>query len=417
MSASQESIANSKFIYQLPERIAQFRTELNDMDAHEAVPAKLWASEFGPEAELFANISMDTPDGHQPLIFNPDLVEDKAEINAHNVWKVKMEEAPGSFDLHRRIEVMNFIGTRRQVLFAGGFGQQAIYFFNKYENPNTFRKIKGTESERKRYAHKMIELHNDWCVRAFKGNGRLKVCAILLEDTVDEMYNTMRRLLGQGIRVFQISCTNPPAGISPAHPDIDRVWALAAEAGAGLMVHVDGSSADGFLKTQKWKDAPAFDGWRIGEEFALDPWTLTNLHLAVQNYLQTMVLGGVFDRHPNLFFGVQEFGAGWVGPFAENMDRYYSHTPFPTDIGERKLKMKPSDYVRRNVRVSPFDFEPVGMYIDRYGFEDVFCFASDFPHYEGGKQPIENFLDSLSRQSDAVLRKFFVENCKLVLRD
>jgi predicted TIM-barrel fold metal-dependent hydrolase len=404
--------------YPLPARIASFHGLINDLDSHEAVPAKLWRSEFGPEAEEFARISMDTPDGHAPLIFNPDFLQDVTPINAETVFRMKMEQAPGSFDIDRRLEVMDFIGTDRQVYFAGGFGQQAIYFFNKYENPNTFGKIKGTAAERKAYARRMIDLHNDWCVRAWKkGRGRLKVAAILLEDTVERMYATLDRLLGEGVRVFQISCTVPPGGESPAHPKLDKVWALASEARAGLMVHVEGSSADGFLATQKWKDAPAFDGWRVGEEFALDPWTLTNLHLAVQNYLQTMILGGVFDRHPNLFFGVQEFGAGWVGPFAENMDRYYAHTPFPTDISDLKLKQKPSDYVRQHVRVAPFDFEPVGMYIDRYGFEDVFSYASDMPHYEGGKRPIENFVESLKGQSDAVLRKFFITNTQRVLQD
>jgi predicted TIM-barrel fold metal-dependent hydrolase len=196
---------------------------------------------------------------------------------------------------------------------------------------------------------------------------------------------------------------------------MDRVWALASEAGIAFAAHVDGSSADGFLATQKWKHAPAFDGWKIGDEFALDPWTLTNLHLAVQNFITTLVLGGVFDRHRNLRFGVQEFGAHWIGPLAENMDRYYAHTPFPTDIGERRLKMKPSDYIRNHVRVAPFYFEPVGKYIDRYGFEDVYCFATDFPHYEGGRKPMEDFAASLAGHKDTTIRKFMVENAKYIM--
>ena len=404
--------------YPFPERIASFHGSINDLDSHEAVPAKLWGSEFGPEAEEFANMSMDTPEGHAPLIFNPDLVIDATPISAETVFRKKMEEAPGAFDIARRIEVMDFVGTERQVYFAGGFGQQAIYFYNKYKNPKTFAKIKGSPEERKRYAHRMIELHNDWVVAAQrKGGGRLRAAAILLEDTPEEMYSSLERMLKDGVRVFQISPTVPAGGESPAHPSLDRVWALASEAKAGLMVHVEGSAGDGFLATQKWKDAPAFEGWRIGEEFALDPWTLTNLHLAVENYIKTMVLGGVFDRHPNLFFGVQEFGAGWVGPMAENMDRYYAHTPFPTDISDLKLKLKPSEYVRQHVRVAPFDFEPVGLYIERYGLEDVLCYASDAPHHEGGKTPIENFTESLKNQSDEVLRKFFVENHKRVIQD
>lgn len=79
--------------------------------------------------------------------------------------------------------------------------------------------------------------------------------------------------------------------------------------------------------------------------------------------------------------------------------------------------MKPSDYVRRNVRISCFDFEPVGQYIDHYGLDDVYCYASDFPHHEGGKNPLGRFLESLKGHSEETHRKFFVENAKHVLPD
>jgi hypothetical protein len=97
------------------------------------------------------------------------------------------------------------------------------------------------------------------------------------------------------------------------------------------------------------------------------------------------------------------------------MDSYYQNTPFPVDLGERKLKLKPSEYLSRNFRVSPFQFEPVGKYIDRFGLEDVYCFASDFPHPEGGKRPIEDFVKSLKPHGERVLRKFFIENAELLM--
>jgi predicted TIM-barrel fold metal-dependent hydrolase len=391
--------------YQVPALFAPYVGKINDLDAHEAIPVSHWREEFGSAVGDFVEAQM-------KLVFNPNADKDESEINAHNVWNLKMEQAPGAFDVQRRMKVIDFVGIDRQIIFPGGLGQQAIYLYNKADDPNAFKDIK---TNRKQYAHKLIECHNDWCVRAWRGQTRLRTVAILLEDNVDDMYATLKTLIDKGVRLFQLSCTKPPGGVSPADPAMDRVWALASEAGIAFAAHVDGSSADGFLATQKWKHAPAFDGWKIGDEFALDPWTLTNLHLAVQNFITTLVLGGVFDRHKNLRFGVQEFGAHWVGPLAENMDRYYAHTPFPTDIGERRLKMKPSDYVRKHVRVAPFYFEPVGQYIDRYGFEDVYCFATDFPHYEGGRKPMEDFAASLAGQKDGTVRKFMVENAKYIM--
>jgi predicted TIM-barrel fold metal-dependent hydrolase len=391
--------------YQVPALFAPYVGQINDLDAHEAIPVSHWREEFGSVVGDFVEAQM-------KLVFNPNADKDESEINVHNVWNLKMEQAPGAFDVQRRLKVIDFVGIDRQIIFPGGLGQQAIYLYNKADDPSAFKDIK---TDRKQYARKLIECHNDWCVRAWRGQSRLRTVAILLEDNADDMYATLKTLIDKGVRLFQLSCTKPPGGVSPADPALDRVWGLASDAGISFAAHVDGSSADGFLATQKWKQAPAFDGWKIGDEFALDPWTLTNLHLAVQNFLATLVLGGVFDRHKNLRFAVQEFGAHWIGPLAENMDRYYAHTPFPTDIGERRLKMKPSDYVRNHVRVAPFYFEPVGKYIDRYGFEDVYCFATDFPHYEGGRKPMEDFAASLAGQKESTVRKFMVENAKYIM--
>ena len=108
-----------------------------------------------------------------------------------------------------------------------------------------------------------------------------------------------------------------------------------------------------FLKTAAWRDAPAFVGWKAGEEFQMDPWTLSTLHLPVQNFLATMVLGGVFERHPRLRFGSCEVLAQWVGPLAQNLDFWHPHSrKFSLDNmeGELPITMQPSDYIRRNVR-------------------------------------------------------------------
>jgi hypothetical protein len=88
---------------------------------------------------------------------------------------------------------------------------------------------------------------------------------------------------------------------------------------------------------------------------------------------------------------------------------------FSDGTKSRRLPMRPSEYLTRNVRVSPFDFEPVGDYIRRFGLEDVYCFASDYPHVEGGKDPIGDLAASLEPLGANVLEKFFVSNGDLLL--
>jgi len=126
----------------------------------------------------------------------------------------------------------------------------------------------------------------------------------------------------------------------------------------------------------------------------------------------------VFERYPTLRVGVMEYTAHWIGPLADLLDIWHdnNHKTGPADnVANRRLPLRPSEYIARNVRVAPFDFEPVGKYIEKHGLEDVYCFASDYPHVEGGKKPIEKFASSLEPLGRRVLEKFFVKNGELLL--
>lgn len=49
----------------------------------------------------------------------PPPINDEAAIGSHNVWHLKMEYAPDAFDFKRRLEVLDFMGAKRQILFPG----------------------------------------------------------------------------------------------------------------------------------------------------------------------------------------------------------------------------------------------------------------------------------------------------------
>jgi Amidohydrolase len=398
--------------YELPPAIAAFAGQINDADCHEAMPIKRWADVYGAEVKPLADALLNAGKEGQAIILNPDLEGDDTEINAHNVWKVKMEKAPGCYDIKRRLEVMDFTGVHREIMYPGIAAIYAHALYNKADDPRVFRSITG---DRKAYAYRLMDLYNDWCGRVSREQDRVRPAALLIDETPEAMAKKAKSLIDKGVRLFMLATDEPPGGVSPAHPRMDPVWSLLADARCAALGHI--SISEKLFATLEWRRAPAFEGWMLGAEFSLDPWTLTNIHLQVQNYLMTMVLGGVFDRHPQLIFGTAEFTGHWVGPLAENMDRFYGSTPFPSSQAYTKLKLKPSDYIRRNVRVACFDFEPVGTYINRYGFEDVFCYASDFPHHEGGKDPMNSFVRHLEGQDPQVLRKVFVENGRALLPD
>jgi predicted TIM-barrel fold metal-dependent hydrolase len=187
-------------------------------------------------------------------------------------------------------------------------------------------------------------------------------------------------------------------------------------AGLALCLHIGGEG--GFLRTDEWRRAPAFDGHRVSGEFQGDPWTRPTIHLAPQNFTMTLIVGGVFDRHPDLRFGVIETGAHWVGPLAELLDLWADNTKAFSSSGDHpmmQLERRPSEYLASNVRVTPFVFEPVHRHVERHGLEDVCCSSSDYLHVEGGTDPMAVFAARLAPLGWSVLERFFVTNGELLL--
>jgi hypothetical protein len=49
--------------------------------------------------------------------------------------------------------------------------------------------------------------------------------------------------------------------------------------------------------------------------------------------------------------------------------------------------------------------------------QDVYSFATDYPHIEGGRNSKQKLSDNLSASGDAIRRKFFRDNGLLLLPD
>ena len=54
----------------------------------------------------------------------------------------------------------------------------------------------------------------------------------------------------------------------------------------------------------------------------------------------------------------------------------------------QKLSLQPSEFVRRQMRVTPYPHEDAGWIVENSGPE-VAMFSSDYPHVEGGRNPLE----------------------------
>jgi len=397
--------------YAVPKSVLPYVGKIVDIDAHEHTPVNRWVDTFGSvAAQLVEAVQAST----HPA--NEFKAADDTELTPDNLWNQKRAEAPGSFDMKRRDQVMDMMGVEKQLMFPGVMGLQAMVLLATADTPEVWHKSINTN--RAAYAKQLIEAYNEWSVRIAAEHSRLRPVAVLMGETVEDLESEARRWLSRGIRALWMPSSILPGGRSPAHTDLDKLYDIIAQGNATLCAHV---GADlGFLKTERWRDAPAFQGYKWGGEFSLDPWTLNNMSKATENFIATIILGGVFERHPNLQYGVAEVAAHWVGPLAYSMDMWIENSgAFNKKNTGWAMRLKPSEYMQRNVRVSPFDFEDVGFYIKSFGLEDVYCYASDFPHIEGGKDPMRRFSESLEAHniSEDVRRKFFVENGRWVLPD
>jgi predicted TIM-barrel fold metal-dependent hydrolase len=128
----------------------------------------------------------------------------------------------------------------------------------------------------------------------------------------------------------------------------------------------------------------------------------------VMQTLATMIIDGVLHRFPRLMVGVIEQGACWVPGWMRSMDS--AATAFHRNEERlQALEMAPSGYVRRQIRVTPYPHEDAGWCI-REGGEEVFMFSSDFPHVEGGRNPLGRFERSLEGIDDGARERFYRTN-------
>jgi uncharacterized protein len=207
-----------------------------------------------------------------------------------------------------------------------------------------------------------------------------------------------------GLKALLIPSRCPP-GISPSHVGFEPLWSLAQEARLPIVFHVGGEDklpADYFNNGM-----PRVKDFHGGEENFTSLSFMPIPH-SVQITLAALIIDGVLDRHPHLKFGAIELGASWVPSWMRFMDSAASAF-IKNEPRLQKLSLKPSEFVRRQVRVTPYPHEDAGWIIANSG-EEVCLFSSDYPHVEGGRNPLKRFNDSLTQTNARAVDRFYCDN-------
>jgi uncharacterized protein len=196
-----------------------------------------------------------------------------------------------------------------------------------------------------------------------------------------------------------------PNGHAPSHVGFDPLWAMAQEAGLPILFHVGGERK---LEPAYFENGlPRVKDFHGGEE----NFTSVSFMAIPESVMQTLaclIFDGVMDRFPRLKFGAIELGASWLPSWMRFMDS--AHQAFyKNEERLHKLTAPPSEIVRRQVRVTPYPHEDTGWIIANAG-QEICLFSSDYPHVEGGRNPLKRFNDALGGCSQDAVDRFYFEN-------
>jgi predicted TIM-barrel fold metal-dependent hydrolase len=319
--------------------------------------------------------------GHPPAV-----VETLLELGDNITRGPKWHDALGAFSGPERRLALDLLGFKAQVVFASFCARPT------FEAPAAAR-------------YPIARAHNRAMAAFCQADRRLIGVAIVPLDDPDQALAEIDRAAGMGLGAVWVSA-DPPGGRSPGHPALEAIWSTLAERGMPFILHVGSSSLQ--IPAPWMNDGYPDRATARGGAEVIGSKDLTVIHHAAQRFISTLVLDGVLDRHPRLRGGVIEIGAGWVPDMIRRLDH-------AVDIWARsephlaQMSRKPSRQIRDQLRFTPYPFEDVAALI-RESWPELYLFSSDYPHAEGGRDPIGRFERSLADADDATKAGFFARN-------
>ena len=299
-------------------------------------------------------------------------------------------QALGAFDAADRSTALDLLGFRRQLVFA-------THSVAKPFSPST--KLE----PRLRYG--AARAHNRHMAEFCRADDRLMGVAIVPLDEPELAMTELEAVLESGLAAVWVP-HRPCGERSPGHVDLDPFWARLAQTGTPFVLHVGGAPLQ-LAKAWMNNGRPPTKDWLGGGE-NLRTKDIALLHEGPEAFLTMMILDGVLERHPTLRGASVELGAGWVPELLRRLDWVVKHWS-RNDANLQRFARTPSEQITQQLAFTPFVFEAVGDLIDQSN-PDLYLFSSDYPHIEGGRNPIGRFETALGARDEAIREKFYAEN-------
>ena len=299
----------------------------------------------------------------------------------------KWHEALGAFSGLERREALDLLGFERQVVFSS-FCARLIF-----------------ETMPLELRYETAAAHNRAMAEFCDHDDRLLGVAMVPLDDPERALVEIAAASMLGLAAVWIA-SDAPGGRSPGHIEHDPIWATLAERGLPFILHVGSSPltvADAWLNDGRPDVATARGGAEV-----IGSKDLTVIHQSAHRFVSMLVLDGVLERHRSLRGGVIELGAGWVPDMLRRLD-HAATIWAKSEPHLAEMERLPSEQVREQMRFTPYPFEAVDTIVNESSPE-LYLFSSDYPHAEGGRDPIGRFDRSTESLGETARELFFAEN-------
>lgn len=316
-------------------------------------------------------------------------VEAQIAMGDELIARSKEIQALGAFNKDDRKVAMDMLGFKKQLVFAT---HSVAMPFHPSQKKSVELRYGATRAHNRHMA--------DFC----SDDDRLMGVGIVPLDDPDSAYAELEFALESGMQAIWVP-HRAPGDRSPGHVDLERFWALLAESGTPFVLHVGGSPLQALKAWSNNGRAPVKDWMGGGENVRTKDAAL--MHQPPETFISVLLLDGVFERHPKLRGAAVELGAGWVPEMLKRLD-WVAKIYGRVDESVR-FERSPSQQLTEQMGFTPFPHEDVGSLIAQSN-PDLYLFSSDYPHVEGGRDPIGKFEKSLAGEDETVKDLFYSEN-------
>lgn len=316
-------------------------------------------------------------------------VREMVELGDKLIESSKEIQALGAFNSADRTTAMDLLGFKKQLVFATH--SVAFPFHPSSKKPANLR-------------YGATRAHNRHMAEFCANDDRLMGVGIVPLDDPEHAMVELDFALESGLEAIWVP-HRAPIERSPGHVELEGFWARLAEAHVPFVLHVGGSPLQALKNWSNNGRAPVKDWMGGGENVRTKDAAV--MHQPPETFISMLLLDGVFERHPALKGAAVELGAGWVPEMVRRLDWV---TKIYGRVDESvRFDRTPSQQLSEQMGFTPFPHEDVANLIGQSN-PDLYLFSSDYPHVEGGRNPIGKFETSLTEADETIKTKFFSEN-------